>query len=290
MPDSRSIYKARVDAAIMYIHDHLAEDLTLEDLARVAHFSPFHFLRLFSAVVGETPQQFIIRVRLERAANLLVKNLAYSITQIALSCGFSSSATFARSFKKHFGVNANQYRVMEYKPMAPGIFPAELDLTRLPAFTPEIRNVEGFNLIYISTLKGYRIDLICKAWNQLFRWASARDLVNQDTRVLGISLDDPLITPLEKCRYYSCISVAGEVATLPPVGFMKLAGSKCVVARVTCSAEQIQGVYMYLYRHWLLDSGYQPADMPPYEIYLVTPENSPEGKFVMDVYIPIVPL
>src|SRR5512133_2556470 len=115
MLDSRSIYKARVDAAIMFITEHLAEDLSLEDIAEAAHFSSFHFHRIFSAMVGETPQQFLNRVRLERAANFLVKNPAHSITQIALSCGFSSSATFARSFKKHFGITANEYRKLENK-------------------------------------------------------------------------------------------------------------------------------------------------------------------------------
>jgi AraC family transcriptional regulator len=290
MLDSRTVYKGRVDAALMYIHEHMGEELDLGQLASVGGFSPYHFLRIFSAVVGETPQQFIIRVRLERAANLLVKRTEDSITQIAIHCGFSSSAAFARSFKKRFGISANEYRQAVIKPMAPGVFPAKLDLEALPQIKPEIRNLPALNLLTISSLNGYRMELICKAWNQLYGWASARDLITPNSLMLGISLDDPLITAPEKCRYYACISIDQMIEPQTPVGFMRVEAAKYVVARVTCTGEQIQGVYMYLYRHWLLDSGYQPADLPPFEVYLDTPEHHPEGKFLIDVYIPIVPL
>ncbi len=290
MPDSRTVYKGRVDAALMYIHEHMGEELDLEQLAGVAGFSPYHFLRIFSAVVGETPQQFIIRVRLERAANLLVKRPEDSITQIAITCGFSSSAAFARSFKKRFGISANEYRQAVIKPMAPGIYPLKPDVEYLPEIKPKIRILPELNLLTISSLNGYRMELICKAWNQLYGWASARDLITPNSLMLGITLDDPLITAPEKCRYYACISVDQAVEPQAPVGFMKVEAAKYVVARVTCAGEQIQGVYMYLYRHWLLDSGYQPVDLPPFEVYLDTPERHPEGKFVLDVCIPIVPL
>lgn len=137
MSDSRSIYKARVDAAIMMIHEHLNEKLVLEDLAKSAGFSAFHFHRLFSAMVGETPQQFLTRVRLERAANMLVKYSGYSITQIALNCGFSSPSVFARSFKNHFGISANEYRKVENRPVPPDVHPNEAYLkTRSRRFTP----------------------------------------------------------------------------------------------------------------------------------------------------------
>jgi AraC family transcriptional regulator len=267
----------------------MAQDLSLEDIAEAAHFSEFHFHRIFSAVVGETPQQFLNRVRLERAANFLVKNPTRSITQIAIDCGFSSPATFARSFKKHFGITANEYRKVPEKPMSFGVLPPKDD-GKLPEFTIEICNLPGWNLVYVSNLKGYHFDLIQQAWNQLYRWASAHDLVTDETRAVGVSLDDPLITPPEKCRYYACLSVPDEITPQPPIGFMKLASSKCVVAHVTCAAEQIRGVFMYIYRDWLLDSGYQPADLPPCEVYEPACDTTPPGQYTLDICIPIVPL
>ena len=290
MPDSRSIYKARVDAAIMYMHDHLHEKVILEDLAKTAGFSAFHFHRLFSAMIGETPQQFLIRLRLERAANMLVKYSGFSITQIAMNCGFSSSSAFARSFKNYFRISANEYRKAEFRPEFPKLDQESAYPKEYPQLRVDIRNVPAWNLIYISILNGYKIELICKGWNQLNRWAAAQSLITKETRVLGISFDDPLITPADKCRYYACLSIPGEINPQPPIGFMRLAGSKCAVVRITCTLDEIQGIYMYLYRDWLLDSGFQPADLPPYEIYLSTPDTNPEGKYEMEIYTPIVPL
>lgn len=290
MQDSRTVYRARIDAVIMYMHDHMQEKMVLNDLATTAGFSAFHFHRLFSAFIGETPQQFLNRIRLERAANMLAKYSGYSITQIAISCGFSSSSAFARSFKNHFRMSANEYRKAESRPALPDVYSEKLFIHDINQFRVEIRNIPTWNLIYISILQGYKIDLICKGWNQLFKWASAHDLISKDTSVLGISFDDPLITPADKCRYYACLSVPDEIHPQPPIGFIQLAGSKCATVRVSCAIGEIQGIYMYLYREWLIESGFQPADLPPYEIYFSTPETNQEGKFDMEIFIPIVPL
>lgn len=290
MTDSRSVYKARVDAAILYMHDHISEDIDLQDVAGAARFSAFHFHRIFTSMIGETPQQFLTRLRLELAANMLVKYFGYSITRIAMECGFSSPSTFARAFKTHFGITAKEYRLSEHKPVPAGARPDLAQNAPLPPIDISIARVPDWNLAYVSNLNGYRIDLICKAWNQLRLWAISKGLDLNQMRALGISYDDPLITAPEKCRYYACLTIPEGVEPRPPIGHLRLPGSKCLVARVTCTAEQIQPVYMYLYRDWLVDSGFQPDNLPPYEVYLSAPDPVSGGQFVMDVYIPIVPL
>jgi AraC family transcriptional regulator len=107
---TRNEYAARMNRVVDYIQGHLADPLDLERLAAVACFSPFHFHRLFSAWMGETLQVFVPRLRLERAAQLLVFNRLRSISEIALECGFSSSSAFARAFKGAFGVSASEWR------------------------------------------------------------------------------------------------------------------------------------------------------------------------------------
>ncbi len=97
----RDEYRARINRVLDYIEHHLDEALTLEVLADVASFSPFHFHRIFSALTGETLGRFILRVRVEKAAGRLIDNPRASITEIALDCGFSGSAAFARAFRTH---------------------------------------------------------------------------------------------------------------------------------------------------------------------------------------------
>ena len=103
-------YLARINRVIDYIEAHLTETLSLQRLAAIACFSPFHFHRTFAGAVGETLNQFINRVRIERAASQLITSPHKSITAIALDSGFSSSATFARAFKGMYGMSASQWR------------------------------------------------------------------------------------------------------------------------------------------------------------------------------------
>ena len=90
-------YKSRISRVIKYIDDNLNKELSLETLADAACFSPFHFHRIFNAIVGETPGDFVKRLRIEKAANQLIYFNDQPITQIALNCGYSSSASFARA-------------------------------------------------------------------------------------------------------------------------------------------------------------------------------------------------
>jgi AraC family transcriptional regulator len=107
---SRLEYEKRINRVIDHVRDHLADDLTLQELAGVAAFSPFHFHRIFRAVTGETLFAFIQRLRLERSALALIRHPDESVLAVALDHGFSSAATFARAFKVRFGMSATAWR------------------------------------------------------------------------------------------------------------------------------------------------------------------------------------
>ena len=106
----REEYWARINRALDYIEQNIEQELRLEEIARVANFSAFHFHRIFRAMVGETLNRFIQRIRIEKAASMLLANKKKSITEIALDSGFSSSAVFARVFKEMYTMSASQWR------------------------------------------------------------------------------------------------------------------------------------------------------------------------------------
>ena len=87
---TRKDYIARINKVIDFIDENICQELTLEKLAGVANFSPYHFHRIFGAIVGETLFQFIQRNRLQRAAWRLIEKPNKSITDIAYDYGFSS--------------------------------------------------------------------------------------------------------------------------------------------------------------------------------------------------------
>jgi AraC-like DNA-binding protein len=83
--------------------------LSIDELAREADVSPFHFIRQFQATFGETPHQFRIRARLERAKDLLALS-DRSVTDVCLEVGFSSLGSFSDLFTRRVGISPLNYR------------------------------------------------------------------------------------------------------------------------------------------------------------------------------------
>jgi len=99
----------KVQPVVAYAARHLEDDLSLEALAQQAGLSPFHLHRGFTATSGETPKQLTLRLRLERAAVLLLTTRD-SVLDIALACGFQSHEVFTRTFRRHFELAPTRYR------------------------------------------------------------------------------------------------------------------------------------------------------------------------------------
>lgn len=301
---SRTIYTTRLNRVILFINDNLSEKLTLELLAREACFSPYHFHRIFTAILGETPNAYVNRVRLERAANMLQRKPGLSITDIAFETGFSSSAAFSRSFKQHFGCSASVWKKQQARRVtgstkethhtgkagqvrhdknAPSQYQLllhNLTMKRMPAF----------HVAYFASQEGYRLEEVQAAWDRLCKWAAVRDLITPDAAMLGISYDDPDITPFNKCRYYACMSVPDHISPDDTVGIMDVVAGKYAVYHFEGPVEEIQPAFKSLYAEWLPDSGYQPASAPCYELYHATPETHHNGLYRLDICLPVEPL
>jgi len=103
-------YRGRINTAVDYIEKNLNHNFSLDEIATVAGFSKYHFHRIFYIFTGESLFQFIQRLRLEKAATLLLTDPVKPVTDIALESGFANSSSFAKSFKQHFNFSASQWR------------------------------------------------------------------------------------------------------------------------------------------------------------------------------------
>ena len=99
----------RLQRVLAYIEEHLAEDITVADLANVACLSIFHFTRAFAAATGVPPHRYVSRRRLETARAMIATGRA-SLSEIALECRFSSQSSFTRAFRRATGVTPAEYR------------------------------------------------------------------------------------------------------------------------------------------------------------------------------------
>jgi AraC-like DNA-binding protein len=111
VPPARHLLRAR-DLA----DRHYAESVSVADMARAAQLSRAHFSREFRRTFGESPHQYLLTRRLERAAALL-RTTDWSVARICLAVGTQSQATFTTAFRTHFGQTPTAYRT-RFKPAA----------------------------------------------------------------------------------------------------------------------------------------------------------------------------
>jgi AraC family transcriptional regulator len=318
-PSSRREYERRINRVIDHVQAHLTDDLTLERLAGVAAFSPFHFHRVFAAITGETLSDFIRRVRLERAAGALISLPETSILEIALRYGFSSAATFARAFKAHFGMSATQWRsggALQWRELRQGQgrrgkskrnpdqaerknrkasakpvgHRASTGQERI-AMRVEVREIPPYRIAYMRHIGPYGTSgAISALWVSLRRWIHSRDLQRPGLLTVGIGHDAPGIVAPEKLRYDAGLIVADDFKPDRSVNVTDLPGGKYAVARFEGSAAVITDAWAKLYTAWLPGSGYQPEDRPRLELRRDHDLQLPADHLRCELCLPIRPL
>lgn len=110
MNSTISEYAKRVNEVINYVEENLTEDITLETMAELGSYSPFHFHRVFSMIKGESPVAFLRRKRLELAAWTILKDKRIKIIEVAEKYGFENYSAFSKAFKKFYKLSPSQMR------------------------------------------------------------------------------------------------------------------------------------------------------------------------------------
>ena len=108
-PQSNARDRRRAVEAALWIDENCGEPINLDRAAKAADLSAFHFLRLFSGVLGVTPHQYLVRARLRRAARLLAQD-ERPITDVAFDVGFGDLSNFVRTFHRAAGVSPRSFR------------------------------------------------------------------------------------------------------------------------------------------------------------------------------------
>ena len=294
----RQEYVGRINRVIDHIRENLTGDLRLDALAHVASFSPYHFHRVFKAIVGETLNGFIRRVRVQSAASQLIHNPDRTITEIAVNCGYSSPSAFAREFRQHFGVSASRFRTGGTESLArfreeleergaEFTNPPDLSSTRSDmVFRVDVRQLPELRVAYVRHVGRY--NEIGKTFRRLMRWAGPRGLFRlPDTKVLAVYYDNPDVTTVDKLRADACVTVPEGTKTRRDIGTMRIPGGLFGVATVEIDPSQYGEAWDRLMTDWMPQSGYQPDGRLCYELYLNNPEKHPEGKHIVEICEPI---
>ncbi len=300
--DLRKKYIASINRVIDYISNNLTQELSLETLSAVAGFSPFHFHRLFKAFMNETLNAYIKRIRLEKAIYYLSVNADMSVTEIAYQCGFSSAQAMARDFQKQYNKTPSDYRKIcnsdskNWKDQLQALYydehitkekGGELDMN------VKVQDMPEMHIAYVRHIGPYKGDskLFEGLFNTLMGWAGPRGLfVPQKTKILTVYYDDPHVTDEKKLRVDAAITIDEGVEVEGEIGKSTIPTGKYAIASFgKLGSDEYEQAWNQLYKEWLPESGYQPADGPCYENYLSDPKQDPDGKCDTQICIPVKP-
>lgn len=295
----------RINKAIQYIENNLASSLLLEGIAQEAHFSQFHFHRVFKAVVNETLHNYITRKRIERAAILLLHHPNKNITHIATLVGFTSISTFSRAFKKFYGLSATEFREK-----SPGKFSKICKteskngqvITELQQYICNIQNHLNFirmkaNSIAVKDLTELKVAYIphigpCEqigiAFDKLLKWGYPKGLVNGQNKVITIYHDSPKITDPNKLRMSACISLPKENYPIDSseINTRVIPAGKHVVAQFEITVDEFQKAWESVFA-WVFEKGFKVRNSDPFEVYYNDLTQHPERKCTFDICIPV---
>ncbi|WP_437675338.1 AraC family transcriptional regulator [Sorangium sp. So ce131] len=315
---SRAEYQKRVNRVIDHIQAHRAEELSLETLAAVAAFSPFHFHRVFKSMTGENLREFIQRTRLETAAGHLVQRPHADVLEIALENGFSSASAFARAFKERFGMSASAWRgggaaraskarQAESKPgeavrkpgKAAGCAPdqdgsssgADARSNEEEIMNVTVKTLPSYHVAYVRTVGPYGPGgNVREVWERLMRWARARDLWTADRICLNIAHDNPKVTEPAKCRLDAAIVIPDGFVADGDVNVTDIPGGKYAAGVFAGEASAIGAAWDQLFARWLPESGYQPDHRVCFELYQGEFHDPKTNTFRCELCLPVRPL
>jgi len=277
-PETRMDYGRRIARVTDHIAENLDEELNIERLAEVAHFSPFHFHRIYREATGETAADTVRRLRLHRAAVELTRDET-PLERVAKRAGYGTLAAFSRAFAADYGVPPGAYR-LRGKLLPPSPKRTHLNIV---SYRIEIGPFAGARLAAITHRGDYQ--KIGNSFAQLQIFFAARGLTM--SRSIGIYFDDPESVPEKELRAEAGLVTDAEIPVGGKIHGFQIPPMLCASVLHKGPYAELERAYRYLFREWLPDSGYDAADFSCFEEYLNDPREMPPGELLTRVHLPL---
>jgi AraC family transcriptional regulator len=295
-------YIKRINQVFTFIEKNLDAELSLETIASIAHYSPFHFHRIFKTITKETLNGYVLRKRMEKSASVLMRKKEVTISELSLQYGFNSNSAFTRAFKQFYGISPTEFRKRspdkyskirkeESKNGQRALMFEEYlcSITDLINWTNmhahiEVKELPTMNLAYISHV-GH--DHLESTFERLLKWSGPRGLLDTpDVKMILIYHDSYKITPPDKVRMSACILLHKAIEVDGEIGLKTITKGKYITGRFEIISEEFEKAWTSMYV-WLNEHGYKTTDSPSFEIHHNDFRKHPERKFVVDFCIPI---
>ncbi len=267
---------------LVYIQANLDGDLSLTALGRKARLSPTYLHRLFKAVVGETPKEYIERLRLEQSAFRLAIQDG-TLLEIALDCGYRNHETFTRAFARRFGQPPQAYR----RRIRRAIPAAKRDRPELPyaLSTTRVVRFRDIDLAFIRHTGPYETvpqDL----FDELNDWALTQG-VPGPWIWLGIGHDAPTTTTPDRLRFDAALVVPGPITPCGRIGHQVLAGGDFAVTKHSGPLATLADAYAEILPRVLALPRHRLVGLPAVEIYHTPGVNLAQPLHHTDICLPV---
>jgi AraC family transcriptional regulator len=304
-------HRQRVLRAAAYIVDNLARPLTAAEVAKVAAMSEFHFHRVFAAIMAETVGEFTQRRRLEVAALMLAYQPERSMSDIALTVGYSSSANFSKAFALYFGCRPSDVRNPAREPASRlgklmsryGKDFVPSDLYALPVLAEKaererrLREIETgmrfedhdeIPLACLRSPAGYDFAVLSETWRELIARVRQLGLCGEDIDTFGIAHDSPKLTSPELCRYDACVPYDGKTALPAPLFRAAIPSGRYAIFRYAGEVSGVARRVLDIYSVWFLESSIAPDDQFTTIDHYVNDEPE-DGRVDMEIWFRVRP-
>jgi len=286
-------YEAMVRRTVAEIESRLDDPPGFRELAERAYLSPYHFHRIFRAMVGESPKELVRRLRLERAAHRL-RGTGRPIVDIATEAGYESQQAFAKAFQAEYGATPSSYRADD----GPGHrldSPSRVHYVD-GGFTSFYLVNRGGNEMRVETIDvpAYRLAAvphvgaywaIGKAFTELHERAGPLGLL-PGARTVAVFYDDPDTVPEADLRSTAAVIVAPDAA-IGDLQESSLPGGRYLRAEFIGEYGGLPEAWRAMYAKHIADGGYELRDGVCFEIYVTAHGEVPPERMRTDLYVPI---
>lgn len=272
--------------SIEYIEQHLYDKISVHQIAAASHYSTYHFSRMFKALVGDSPKEYLRKRRLSMAAKKLLTD-DVNILSLALDCQFDSQEAFTRAFKAMFNMTPAQYRKIN-EPFRL-LYKKRFDTTELDylknrlSMEPEIITQPALKVVGVATEYDEEDLSLPRLWSGFRPY---RDLITNRIGSDYIGIYECYEETEDSVRFvYVCCAQVKNFDNVPK-GMETRELPEQTYARFTHKGPiaQLEETLRYIWGTWLPKSNYEYAEKPDFELYPAGFDDSdPENKIYLNI-------
>jgi DNA gyrase inhibitor GyrI len=217
------------------------------------------------------------------------------VTDIALDCGFSSSATFSRAFRSGYDTSPSQFRksgkIKKSKICKELAREDEYGLLmsaeeKRAAFSVRLIDIPERQVAYIRVTNAFDLDRVLAAVKTMIEWAKSQDIFSQGI-LFGMTIDDPHVTPKHLYRYEVCLASSFPFQCTKGMSKLKMPAMRYAAIKVCGDIHKVATAWDYLYRDWLINSAYEPEHAPALEVFLNKESATDWSHFELELCLPV---